>query len=453
MSAPFVTPIEALTVHECGWLRLSNGRFITRLPLLDNRYDDRFARINHSARPLPFDGRLPTLNELVELRNSSFRIAPYTLPTVTMLEAAGVPKPWQEPNGNDVPAMRAYRAAHIRSEEWCILHDSHVWDTLAMKGWVDQPVFNAGKHWGEGGHIYGWDAIQPWSAFHAKDTAYTDYATTTHIVVDTLPDGHSDRSRPIPTMLGARGPAVMTWQSWLNSHGFGPLLMDGIHGPKTEAATIASGERSPIPAPVPPSKEASFLDTIKYVPARLQYPGWPFGPPLGVCIHTSENTEHPAGAEVLQATASRNDAVVSWHYAVDNDSITQSVSLDNRAAAASPGNDRWIHIELFGRTGQGKAGWADAYSTAQMALCVRLVRALRDRFGFPARRLSVDEVIASDVPGIVGHIDISTASALAMQRDIRRRPWWNGTRWRVTNHGDPGADFPWASFLSAVGAP
>lgn len=450
---PFVTPIEHARLHPAGWLRLATGVHISRLALIDDRYTERFARLPHSA-PLPNGWRLPTLHSLVELKAHALVIKPYTLPTVAMLEAAGVPKPWQNAQGNDTPAMRVYRTAYIRSEDWCAQHDAEVWRRLRAAGWNGEPVFNDGKHWGLGGAIYGWDAIQPWSTFHAHDVTYTDYATTVHVECDSPDAGDVIDKAPIPTLLGARGPAVLAWQRWLNTHGYRdaedkPLVEDGIHGQRTEYATAAWREATPREE-VPTTPEPLDLARIPYRAARVQSPGWPYGPPLGVCIHTSQNTEHPMGAEVLQSTASRNDAVVSWHYSVDNDSITQSVALANRAAAAVPGNDRWIHIELFGRAEQSRDEWRDAYSTSQLRLAARLVASLCRLFRAPVRHISVADVLAGDVPGICGHADISRASLEARNAGVKRMPWWTGSAWRYTNHYDPGPNFPWDEFIAMV---
>lgn len=278
--------------------------------------------------------------------------------------------------------------AHLMaSPEWCQRHDREVWERLDAAGFTCQPVANFGKHIDRDGDIIGWDRLA--------------------------------------------GTGIDFIQNESPAHRGYPQL------------DYATGQHVVIP-----TNAENYLDSIPFRQANKATPGWRYGRPLGVCLHTSENTEHPNGAEVLQATASLRTTAVSWHYAVDNNSITQSVRLTQRAAAAGPGNDRWIHIEMFGRAGQGAVGWADAYSVAQLALTSRLVAALCRRYQAPLRRLSVDELIAYDVPGVIGHSDVSAACALARKRNLKRMPWFDGRTWRTTNHGDPGPTFPWDMFLA-----
>lgn len=258
---PFVSRLDDIAVHVAGWLDLPGGRAISRMPLWDNRAQ-LFARMGHG----PAEGwaeahgyRLATVAELDELHAAALHIQPYTLPTLPMLDAAGIPKPRYRADGTDTPALEAYRAANMRSRAWCEQHDAEVFARLHEAGWNGQPVANAGKHWAQDGIIYGWwrsggNVIQPASAFHRGDPSYTDYATTVHVVVEAserptkpeLPPPPSGPSPPtsaksdaggaigggdFPTLRrGSTGQAVAVVQRIVG------VTADGAFGPLTERA-------------------------------------------------------------------------------------------------------------------------------------------------------------------------------------------------------------------------
>lgn len=181
-------------VHPSGFVALSGGVEITRLPLIDDA--GLFARLGaaDAARMLAAQGmRLPTAAELMQLHALAMFIEPVTLPTAAQLQAAGVPKPWQDSQGRDTPQMAAYRGAHMSSREWAELHDARVMELLKAAAWDGQPVANAGKHWTNDGGILGWwlkagGQIQGLSYFHEPNQKphlpplgnHTDYGTTIH---------------------------------------------------------------------------------------------------------------------------------------------------------------------------------------------------------------------------------------------------------------------------------
>lgn len=183
-----------------------------------------------------------------------------------------------------------------------------------------------------------------------------------------------------------------------------------------------------------------------YVPARDQDKRPTWARCRGVCIHTAELSESMDAAERLQEWA-RRGANVSWHYAIDKDSIAQSVLESDRAWAAGPGNDEWIHIELAGYSRQSPAEWRDAYSTRVLELLARLLADIAHHYRVPLRRPSVEEIIAGTY-GVVGHGDISVASQLARRRQVRELPWYRDGRWRTTTHMDPWKNFPWDALFA-----
>lgn len=197
MRNPYMSDRTTLCVQSPpGWVALPAGYGhgkceITALPIMST--DGYAARVDWLTAQdwcRSFDWDLSTVEELATLARIAHHVDPYTLPTVAQLVAA-VPKPWQDKNGRDTPAMRRFRSANIRSEAWCRKHDLEVWRRLSESGWDGvSPVFNFGKHWARNGFIYGWKMhgggmIQDASLAHRGETrqaAYSDYATTFHAV-------------------------------------------------------------------------------------------------------------------------------------------------------------------------------------------------------------------------------------------------------------------------------
>lgn len=92
-----------------------------------------------------FGARMGTHDEIDAVRCTAARLlVPVTLPTGDMIRAAGL--------GGDLPAINAYRSAHMRDLAWSREHDRLV-GTLDP----DELVFNLGKHWtGTPGQLMGW---------------------------------------------------------------------------------------------------------------------------------------------------------------------------------------------------------------------------------------------------------------------------------------------------------
>lgn len=202
----FTSALACVAPHPLGWLSLPSGVEITRLPLWDSA-SSCFARLTPLTAAewaLANGARLPTLDELDALRVGSLHIDPATMPTSEQLAAQGI-------RANDVPAIDAFRNANMTSLEWARAHDAKVFARLAAKGWVDEPVANAGKHWAIGGLIYGWwrtdgTKIQNASKAHAG-SAHADYATTTHVVrgaVTTTPPARPVERPKSPTTILAK---------------------------------------------------------------------------------------------------------------------------------------------------------------------------------------------------------------------------------------------------------
>ena len=188
--------------------------------------------------------------------------------------------------------------------------------------------------------------------------------------------------------------------------------------------------------------------------ARFYRPGRKLGNPIWLVLHTAEDHELPNEARGLQAYAVNpsDGRQVSWHYAVDNNGVYQSVREGDTAFAAGPGNALGIHIELVGAALQGATGWSDAYSQAELKLAASLAREIILRHGIPAERLRAEDLLARR-GGITDHAEISKAAALARERNFAFQPWYDPARrptWLTTNHFDVGPTFPWDEFLARV---
>jgi peptidoglycan hydrolase-like protein with peptidoglycan-binding domain len=261
---------DRVQLHDAGWVDLSSGAQITRLPLWDDEHQ-LFARLGwqdadnwckrqggrgdvelalgaifgwwrgdgqmwqplrggkpsmfHASEPHYTDYattvhvvldsrgfyRLPTPAEYSELHAKALHIEPFPLPTRTMCAERSIPYSWQD------PAYRAYQYRSMRSHRWCTLHDEEVLRRLALAAWdrgSPEPVANAGKHWCLAGEI-------------DRDT---EPAPESGPVVVSISHPEPDSWRPV-LRRGMRGDDVAAWQAVIG------VEVDGIFGPDTEAAT------------------------------------------------------------------------------------------------------------------------------------------------------------------------------------------------------------------------
>ena len=242
--------------------------------------------------------------------------------------------------------------------------------------------------------------------------------------------------------LHTRGPDVGVWQSFLGvgaDGSFGPitkgatrvwqaaqgLVADGVVGPRTVARAnqelvqraVASAEGKPL--------ISRFTQAKNYTPGTsARVIDW-------IVLHSAELPETRTGAEVLAAWAAGPAAPkASWHYAVDSDSITQSVRDQDVAWHAPGANGRGIGIEFCGYARQTAAEWRDEYSQQMLLLGARLVRSLCQLYQVPVVFRDA-KALTAGLRGITMHRTVSDA-------------------FKKSDHWDPGPNFPMDWFLGQV---
>lgn len=174
--------------------------------------------------------------------------------------------------------------------------------------------------------------------------------------------------------------------------------------------------------------EIPFVQAANYTPGRVE-------PVRAVVVHTAECGES-AGAAEAHLGWGASGAAGSWHYAVDCDSVTQSVREWDTAWHARGGNDGTIGVEHAGRASQSAAEWADDFSVRMLRdVSAPLVADVCRRYGIPPVRLSAAEFGAGK-SGLLGHADVTVWAR--SQGDGRASHW------------DPGPSFPWGAYLGWV---
>lgn len=161
-----------------------------------------------------------------------------------------------------------------------------------------------------------------------------------------------------------------------------------------------------------------------------------------VVIHTAEIGESLEGAEALMNVCAKGQnyppghpkagekRLASWHYAVDADSVTQSVKEEDTAFHAPGLSHCSVGIEHSGRARQTAEEWDDHFSRRMLELSAELVAGICARQGIPCVRIGVDEVRTGHA-GICGHVEVSKAFG-------------------KSDHWDPGGAFPWDWYLERV---
>jgi hypothetical protein len=173
---------------------------------------------------------------------------------------------------------------------------------------------------------------------------------------------------------------------------------------------------------------------IAFVQASGFTRGRPDGPPLWIVVHDMEADELPTTAENTAAyfAGGAGGRDVSSHYCADSDSVVQCVLLADTAWTVGnrPGNNRGINWELAGYASQTREQWLDPFGLAMFARMAPIVRADAAAYGIPLERRTVEE-LRTFKAGVTSHNDLRLAFG-------------------VTDHTDPGPNFPWDVFLEIM---
>lgn len=155
-----------------------------------------------------------------------------------------------------------------------------------------------------------------------------------------------------------------------------------------------------------------------------------------IFIHTMETPQTVNRAkQVWQWFAGKTAPQASAHFMVDSTNVDQSVRLSDTAWAVDDydTNQRSVSIETSGEASQTIAQWEDLYAKAELKLAAILCAQLCKQFNIPVRKATPAD-INKGISGIAGHWDVTIA------KKIRG------------GHTDPGANFPWATFIPMVQA-
>lgn len=252
----------------------------------------------------------------------------------------------------------------------------------------------------------------------------------------------------------APGNDVGDWQRFLRvkaDNRFGPvtqgatkefqrsvgLVADGIVGPKTIAKANevlrASREISvDVGSAVSPSAMLN-LGAITFKQAKNYT--WAQRKPSDIywiVIHSMESSEKPTVAEAVANWFSGPDAPrASAHFNIDNDSIVQSVKVEQVAWHAPGANRHGIGLEHAGMAKQSRSDWFDEFSRAMLEkqsvpLCAYLCR----MWGVPAEFVDRNGLRAGR-KGVTTHHEVSQAFG-------------------KSTHWDPGPNFPMDWYLDRV---
>jgi hypothetical protein len=431
----YQTALEDIVESPSGRYKFAPGKRVCRLPFVDRKTGLR-AHVTYATALLAaaaVGGRLPTAAEEEILAKQAF---------------------WIKPNiVRETPEERAQRIAEGLDDRYSLrLMGTQAWaergDKIAVDQLVswdgDRPVLNWGKAWVAedlAGHApgpaqafnEGWDDdpnparthwIQTVGGVHNR--LHVDYSQVLWVVWDE--DLESDP--PVAAEI-AKEPGQFAFACVLDAIGgvvarAEKFLLDRWNEmqraptPKPPAAVAVGGAEFPFVARFVPTVHCRALPAGKVRDIR------------NVVIHTAECGETHTAAEGLGAFFAAPKTGVSAHFSVDDDSIVQSVKMNDEAWAAPPLNDEGVHIELAGYAAQTAAQWNDDFSKRQLALCAKLVRAICDRFALPIEFVDVAGLRAGK-KGITFHKTVSDA-------------------FKQSNHQDPGANFPLEAFIAQVRA-
>jgi len=478
----------AAAIHASGWTTLPSGVEVTKISLVDKTKrlpdgsDYLFACLSYKdakAFAAANGARLVSPRTIREIRDVGLHVEPVTInPDSTELSASldHADRFWNHNHVTSTPGLRE-------------LH----WDGMNHDG--KQVVCGAGKWWHSGApagraYLMGWwtqhlERFSPGrhgpgfvqeedhdQGRHGEDMF--DYGTLTMLErggpapadnpppsskpepepqagppepVPSAPSAppSSPDTQPARTRLGdADQPppgSVTAWQLWLLAHGYAPGKADGIHGGRTEAASLAyeRAARPSVPAPVGHGvSDIEFIQAKNYTPANRTRIDW-------VVLHSTEPVPVKMSTIVGQAHgvamyfAGPNAPQASSHYVVGPEAAFQCVREQDVAWAAPGANRTGIQIEQVGWA--ARTEWERVGSDARAGRLVlersaKLVAAICKRWNVPIVRVDADGLLAGQ-RGITSHAAATAA-------------------FKKSDHQDPGLQgdkrWPWDLFLSLVAA-
>lgn len=145
-----------------------------------------------------------------------------------------------------------------------------------------------------------------------------------------------------------------------------------------------------------------------------------------IVIHDMEVRESATTAEnVVNLFAGPNTPRASFHFAVDSNSIAQSVKVGDTAWGAPHANHDGVHIEHAGYARQSRDEWLrdDSMLNLSTALCAELIYGLAPFVTIRARFLN-DAEITTGCSGLTDHRTLTRLYG------------------PVGGHSDPGPNFP-----------
>jgi N-acetyl-anhydromuramyl-L-alanine amidase AmpD len=149
-----------------------------------------------------------------------------------------------------------------------------------------------------------------------------------------------------------------------------------------------------------------------------------------IVIHSAETPETAQAAENVAHYFATTDVKASAHFTVDNNSIVQSVRVEDTAWHCKNANANGIGIEHAGRANQTAEQWLDDYGCAMLELSAKLAAELCKQFHIEPVRAEFLSGMSPTVvrPGFCGHRDVPGHGS----------------------HSDPGPGFPFAYYLGRV---